>query len=257
MSTEPHTPTFQTLATVRKVFAKSGVGAIVKALFLRSKKVIRSIIWVATFAYLIVPLTLIPLTNPVVPYSVAIVLSITYYLIINWGLSRHFHEQYKVYAIAGNRFSKSRVLLHYALFVEQLEETQIYTDDLRRISRWFEIAENPKKQESFLRHPLVTPILTMLGMLFAEILKTTETWKHGQGLYWIIMIAAILFITAGVFGFTRIAEDSEAKLNQFVTWYLLLKETEKNCQKRSCGGNQRSQLLTRDKCGTEGAALES
>lgn len=215
---------FQTLATVRKLFAQSGIRALFRGLYVESENRIRATVWFATLVYIGSPLTLIDQPNQLVPYSVSIGLGLIFFAVIEWALSRHFHEEYTTYAITGNRFSQSRILLHYALFVRRLEESQLSSDDLRKVVKWFETAEPPTKQEFFLRHPLVTPILALLGVLSAETLKSTEAWKHGQGIYWVIMIVALLFIASGVFGFFRRGRDSEARLSQFLSWYLASKE---------------------------------
>jgi hypothetical protein len=198
--------------------------ALFKGLYLTSKPKIRLVVWAISIAYVSVPIALVDRVPELIPPLAAIALGFLFFFVVEWALSRHYAEEYKTYAISGNLFSRTRILLHYALFVGSLEESQLSTEDLRKVQRWFESAEPPAKQESFLRHPLVTSILALLAVLAAEIVKNTEAWKSGQGIYWLIMMAALLLVASGVFGLFRYGRDAESKLNQFVTWYILSKE---------------------------------
>lgn len=219
---------FQSLTTIKKLYGQSGVRALFRGLYKQSERRLRIVVWGVTLLYAGLPIALTEALNSSMSYGVAcgvvFCVALLCFFVMEWALSRHFREEYAVYAIAGNRLSQSRLLLHYALFARHLEDSQLSTEDLRKASKRIKFDESRNTQESFLRQPLITPTLTVLGVLSVEVMKNTGVWEHGQVIKWLIMVVALLLIAFGVFGFLRRGRDSDARLDQFVTWYLESKD---------------------------------
>jgi hypothetical protein len=176
---------FTTLGTLQDIFLQSH-RVRSQELFKKSKAPVRCVVW-AVFPIFVTSVVIFtesffrlrPLYSNTW-LNVSLGLALVWFLVLAWARYRHFRDYYCAYAIHKNGFWRSWKLLHYALFVERLEErlkkSELTIEDVKRVWKWSKHAELPRK-DTFLRHPVGMIMLVLAVNLCLELIKKWDAVK--------------------------------------------------------------------------------